>query len=100
MQKHQGGIAVDECNNIYVGGNGFIQCFKFDGTTFAPTGSIPVASTTTLQYVTDIKLKQGSNELYVSGSGFGGIYAAINSGSCSSATIGIAQTYHCKWWCC
>lgn len=91
--KQQGGIAVDECNNIYVGGNGFIQCFNFNGTTFVSNGAIPVASTTLLKYVTDIKLKQGSNELYVSGSGFGGVYSAINSGSCSSsATIGIVQS--------
>ena len=90
--KHQGGIAVDECNNIYVGGNGFIKCFHFNGTTFTPNGSIPLASTTTLQYVTDIKLKSDSNELYVCGSGFGGIYAAINSGTCSNATLGVTQT--------
>ncbi|MBL0013431.1 MAG: gliding motility-associated C-terminal domain-containing protein [Flavobacterium sp.] len=90
--KHQGGIAVDECNNLYVGGNGFIQCFHFDGTAFTPTGSIPLESTTTLKYVTDIKFKEGSSELYVSGSGFGGIYSAINSGTCSSATIAISQT--------
>ncbi len=91
--KLQGGIAVDACDNIYVGGNGLILCFHFDGTTFTANGSIPVASTSTLKYVTDIKLKQGSNELYVSGSGFGGVYNAINSGSCSStASIGISQT--------
>ena len=90
--KDQGGIAVDECNNIYVGGNGFIQCFHFDGTVFTANGSIPVASTTSLKYVTDIKFKQGSSELYVSGSGFGGIYSAINSETCSSATIAVSQT--------
>ena len=91
--KLQGGIAVDACDNIYVGGNGFIRCYHFDGTTFTANGTIPVASTSTLKYVTDIKLKQGSNELYVCGSGFGGIYNAINSGSCSStASIGISQT--------
>ena len=90
--RHQGGIAVDECNNIYVGGNGFIKCFHFNGTTFTPNGSIPVASTTTLQYVTDLKLNSSTNELYVCGSGFGGIYAAINSGTCSNATLGVTQT--------
>lgn len=90
--KQQGGIAVDECNNIYVGGNGFIKCFIFNGSTFTVNGSIPVETTSVYKYVTDIKLKPGSNELYVSGSGFGGIYSAINSISCSNASIGITQT--------
>lgn len=91
--KEQGGIAVDNCNNVYVGGNGFIYCYNFNGTTFTANGTIPVASSTTSKYVTDIKFRSGSTELYVSGSGFGGIYTAINSLSCSSnAAINVTQT--------
>ena len=93
FSRAQGGIAVDECNNVYVGGVGFVQCFSFDGTTFTSSGSIPVASTTLTKNVTDIKLNESTNELYVSGSGFGGVYAAINSGAClSDASISIVQT--------
>jgi hypothetical protein len=89
--KEQGGIAVDECNNVYVGGIGFIKCFNFNGTVFTPNGSIPVSTITTNKYVTDIKLK--SNELYACGNGFAGVYSAINSLSCSSnATANVSQT--------
>jgi gliding motility-associated-like protein len=98
--KEQGGIAVDECNNVYVGGIGVIHCFNFNGTTFTPSGSIPVATVTTDKYVTDIKLGSGSSELFVCGNGFAGTYSAINSLSCSSSvaisvtlsTIGINNT--------
>jgi gliding motility-associated-like protein len=91
--REQGGIAVDECNNVYLGGVGSIQCFSFNGTTFTPNGSIPLESTTLIKNVTDIKLNESTNELFVSGSGFGGIYTAINSGTCSpNASIGIVQT--------
>ncbi len=89
--KQQGGIAVDECNNIYIGGKGFILCYNFNGTTFTANGTIPVATITTNKYVTDIKLN--SNELYACGNGFAGIYSAINSLSCSgNASISISQT--------
>ena len=89
--KQQGGIAVDECNNVYVGGIGFVMCFNFNGTTFTPNGTIPVATITTNKYVTDINLKV--NELYVCGNSFAGVYSAINSLSCSSnASVSISQT--------
>lgn len=92
-ELEQGGIAVDECNNIYVGGNGFIKCFNFNGTTFTTNGNIPVAAITANKYITDIKLKPDSNELYVCGSGFGGIYTAINSSSCSTtSTLNVTAT--------
>src|SRR5204863_5346231 len=29
--KQQGGIAVDDCNNIYLGGNGSIRTYSFNG---------------------------------------------------------------------
>lgn len=91
--KRQGGIAVDECNNVYVGGNGFILCYNFNGTTFTANGTIPVDSDTTDKYVTDIKLKLGSNELYVTGRNFGGIYIALNTVGCSAqANINLTQT--------
>jgi len=69
----QGGIAVDECDNLYVGGNGFIRCYHFDGTTFTPNGTISVLSNTVNKYVTDIRLDANTKLLYVCGSGFGGV---------------------------
>src|SRR5205807_2369947 len=37
--KRQGGIGVDDCDNVYVGGNGTIAAFNFNGTTFTSIGS-------------------------------------------------------------
>ena len=86
-ELEQGGIAVDDCDNVYVGGNGSILCYNFNGNTFTPNSSIPIGSTTALKYVTDIKYNAATNELYVCGSGFAGIYTAINSVNCNSITI-------------
>lgn len=87
----QGGIAVDDCNNVYVGGVGFVKCFYFNGTTFTPNGTIQIHTSPTDKYITDIKLK--STELYVCGRGFAGVYSAINTTSCtSSASVSVAQT--------
>lgn len=89
--RQQGGIAVDECNNVYVGGNGSIKCFSFNGTTFTSNGTIPLVAVS--DSVTDIKFIESSNELYVCGNGFGGVYDAINSSACSAiASISILQT--------
>ena len=77
----QGGIAVDECNNIYIGGHNSILCYNFSGSSFSANGTIPVSS-----YVTDIQYNSNNNLLYVSGVGFGGTYSAINSGLCSNIT--------------
>ncbi|MBA3662643.1 MAG: gliding motility-associated C-terminal domain-containing protein [Bacteroidetes bacterium] len=81
--KQQGGIAVDNCDNVYLGGNGNILCYHFNGTTFAANGTIPTGAGTPSQYVFDVKYFEASNTLYVSGSGFGGIYTAINSATCT-----------------
>jgi gliding motility-associated-like protein len=81
--REQGGIAVDDCNNVYVGGNGNIMCFSFNGTNFSTLTPIPLNASTTIQYVADVSLNVFSNTLYVSGSGFVGMYAAIHSTTCA-----------------
>jgi gliding motility-associated-like protein len=85
----QGGIAVDDCNNLYIGGNGVIRCYNFNGTTFAATGTIPLGAATANQYVTDIKYTFSNNQLFVSGTGFGGVYSAINSTTCTIVTTSV-----------
>ena len=50
----QGGIAVDDCNNLYLGGNNQIRCYFFNGTVFTPNGNIPLGATTINKFVTDI----------------------------------------------
>ncbi|MBS1651580.1 MAG: gliding motility-associated C-terminal domain-containing protein [Bacteroidetes bacterium] len=84
---NQGGIAVDECNNLYIGGNASILCYNFTGSSFSPNGTIPVSS-----YVTDIKFNPNTNLLYVSGVGFGGTYNAINSGMCTTFSNTVTTT--------
>jgi gliding motility-associated-like protein len=82
--KSQGGIAIDDCNNIYLGGNGLIVCYNFNGTSFTALSSISLGITIPNKYVYDLKLDKSSNLLYVCGSGFAGVYSAINSYSCSN----------------
>jgi gliding motility-associated-like protein len=84
--KQQGGIAVDACDNVYIGGNGSILSYNFNGTTFSSLPSIALGVATANKYVTDIKYYEANNELYVSGSGFGGIYSAVNSLTCTSSS--------------
>lgn len=83
--KEQGGIAVDGCDNVYIGGNGSILSYKFNGTTFSPLPSIALGVANPNKYVIDVKYYEANNELYISGSGFGGVYSAINSLTCTAS---------------
>jgi gliding motility-associated-like protein len=75
----QGGIAVDECNNLYLGGNSSILSYDFDGINFNALPSIPLGSSSANPYVFDIKLDKINGLLYVCGNGLVGVYSAINS---------------------
>lgn len=81
--RQQGGIAVDDCNSIYIGGNGSVLTYSFNGSTFSPGPPIPLGGAPP-EYVYDIKLDRGTKVLYVTGSGFVGTYAATNSSICTS----------------
>jgi gliding motility-associated-like protein len=80
--KSVGGIMADDCNKIYVGGNGIIQCYSFNGTSFSTLTPISLSVTTTLQRVYDIRLNRSTGMLYVSGSAFCGVYQAVYSNTC------------------
>jgi len=84
--KQQGGIAVDDCNNLYLGGNGSILTYNFNGTSFTALTPMALNVTTTNQYVYDIKLDKQSKILYVAGSGFVGVYSPVNTLTCPTAT--------------
>jgi gliding motility-associated-like protein len=88
----QGGIAVDDCNNVYVGGNGNIKVFSFNGTTFSAQAPIALGVNTQYQYVFDIKLNKYNNTLFVAGSGFAGTYSATQV--CANAN-GMALSASC-----
>lgn len=90
--KAQGGIAVDNCDNLYIGGNNQILCYHFNGTSFIPLGNIASGATTPNKYIYDIKYFEGTNTLYVSGSGFGGIYSAVNSITCTINQLSVTPT--------
>ena len=85
--RQQGGIAVDDCDNVYVGGNGSVMCFHFNGTNFSTLTAIPLNTGGTYEYVYDVQLNRVTKVLYVSGSGFVGNYAAVHSNSCSPAPV-------------
>lgn len=82
----QGGIAVDDCNNLYLGGNGSVLSYNFNGTNFTALTSIPLSSASANPYVFDIKLDKRNNLLFVSGNSFVGAYIAINSTTLGSIT--------------
>ncbi len=85
LPKKQGGIVVDDCNTIYVGGDGTILTYHFSGTSFSTLTPIPLSLTITTQRVFDIKLNKNNKTLYVSGSGFVGTYSAGLSYTCPTA---------------
>lgn len=82
--KQQAGIAVDDCDNVYVGGGGTILCYHFNGTSFSTLTPIALNASVTNQYVFDLQLDKVTKTLYVAGSGFVGTYSAVNSLSCSA----------------
>jgi gliding motility-associated-like protein len=85
--RQQGGIAVDDCDNVYVGGVGSVLSYNYNNGTFTQLTSITLSATSTYQYVYDVQLNKLSNTIYVSGSGFVGSYSAINSLSCAMSTL-------------
>ncbi|WP_317896949.1 DUF7948 domain-containing protein [Aurantibacillus circumpalustris] len=80
----QGGIAVDDCDHIYIGGNGSVLSYSFSGSTFSVMPSISLGTTVTNQYVYDVQLDRINKVLHVTGSGFVGTYSAISSLTCNS----------------
>lgn len=80
--RAQGGIDVDDCDNVYIGGNNNILAYNFNGTTFSALASIPVGAASPNKYVYDLKLDKTTNTLYACGSGFAGTYSAIHSIAC------------------
>ena len=73
---YQGGIAVDDCNNVYVGGpNSNILMYSFDGTSFTQLGNMPLGWTGN-QSVFDIKYDFNTKYLYVSGHSNVGVFEA------------------------
>lgn len=91
--KRQGGIAVDDCNHIYIGGNGSILTYSFNGTGFTALAPIPLASSNPTANVHDIKIDRSTNTLFACGTGFVGTYTAGLSNNCwTTATLAVSAT--------
>ncbi len=88
---YQSGIAADNCNNVYVGGTGLIHSYKFNGSTFTPTGNISLNASIGQAAVHDIKYDWNSNSLYVCGNGFAGIYSANQSTLCNNLDLTVTS---------
>lgn len=83
----QGGIAVDECNNIYVGGVGQIHIYSFSGSAFTQTGSISLGASLAAAHVYDVRYDMATYSLFVAGEDFVGVYSATASLACNSISI-------------
>ena len=81
------GIAVDNCNNIYIGGLGSILVYNFNGATFSSLGTIPLGGALATNRVYDVKYDFSGNLLYVSGDNFVGTYAATQSIPCNGLSV-------------
>lgn len=82
----QGGIEVDECNNVFIGTtNGTIKVFQFNGSTFndAAAADITITGFTT-KSVYDLVINDGQKLLYACGDGFVSSFD-ISSYGCGSA---------------
>ena len=81
----QGGIVVDNCNHIYLGGKGAIKTFTFNGSTFIPGADIPLGTGFSSDTILDVRYNPSNRLLYVTGPHIVGTYAAIYSDSCTEA---------------
>ena len=88
----QGGIAVDDCNNIYVGGNNKnVLQYSFNGSTFTGPTNIPVGWPGS--FVWDIKYDRNSNLLFISG--YEGVAVVYASASASCINNSLTDSIFC-----
>ncbi len=68
LNRTHEGIAVDECDNVYVGGTNKVHVYYFNGTTFTAGASLSGPNIPGEVY--DVQLNSMTNNLYVCGAGF------------------------------
>lgn len=79
----QGGIVVDNCNHIYLGGKGAIKTYTFNGSTFIPGNDISLGTGFSGDTILDVKYNPSNKLLYITGPHIVGTYAATFSDSCT-----------------
>jgi gliding motility-associated-like protein len=83
--KQQGGVVANDCNVVYLGGNGSILSYSFNGFSFSALPSLTFASSSSIPCrVFDLQLNKHTKTLYACGSGIVATYT-LNS-SCTAAT--------------
>ncbi|MCX7953655.1 MAG: PKD domain-containing protein [Bacteroidales bacterium] len=81
----QGGIAVDDCNNIYLGGPNNLLHYYFNGSNVTAPVNIPINWPGT--FVWDVKYDRNSNLLFISGYEGVAVMYANQSASCINNDI-------------
>lgn len=69
-----GGIAVDRCNNIYLGGKGQILVYSFNGSTYTAGTPISLGAAYANDSVFDVRYNPINNLLYATGTQFVGTF--------------------------
>ena len=88
-QRNHEGIAVDDCNNVYVGGAGKVHVFNFDGATFTPHSTI---TATIPGQVYDLAIDQYNGILYACGDGF---LSIVHVNACNNHQLTLTTTGNC-----
>ncbi len=97
IPQRQGGIAVDDCNNIYVGGKGVIKTFTFNGSTFSPGADISLGAAFAGDSINDVRYNASNNLLYATGQGVvATCIASLSTGCTVVNTFSNALTYDCQ----
>ena len=91
----QGGIAVDRCNNIYLGGVGVIKTFNFNGSTFVPGADISLGGAYTSNAIYDVALNTTTNKLYVAGTVVGTFIATPSITCTAPKNFAVSFTHTC-----
>lgn len=83
---NQGGVAADDCDNVYVGGSSNnLLMYTFNGAAFTQAGSMPLGWATNDQ-VFDVKYDRNTNLIFVAGGNNVGVYTAPLSTACNLLT--------------
>ena len=78
----QGGIAVDHCDHVYIGGQGVIKTYTFNGSTFTAGANISLGAGHTNDTIFDLRYDANTNLLYAAGTSIVGTYTATLSTTC------------------
>ncbi len=90
----KGGIAADECNNVFVGwGNGTIKVYHFDGSVFDDDAATDITITGFPEDVYDIIFDNVKGLLYACGNGF--VASVDISAYCTSRVYTINTIINC-----